>query len=392
MNQLLMDEAVDGIEEPVAHAMRLRFSDPATERRYLTTMQTQGRAANRVIVCILTILVDLFLLPELYHVSEIVKLSIILRFAILTPLTILFVIFDIKNGLSRFYGAALTALCLLPTVLVAMEIVNTKSIEALPNIQAVPLILLVVMAARLSVMQAAFVVLMSCFFYIAAILNCPLVPESFLPSMILTSLSIGVGVMAFSVRIEMRERAVFVFQSRARQRNQLLAKLVKTDGLTRVANRRSFDESLEWSWSDAWSRQTSLGLIMIDVDHFKAFNDRYGHQKGDICLRQVAHAIEESVRSGDIVARYGGEEFAVILTGASLAQVQNVAERIVQGVRALKLPHRSVGENATVSVSLGAVSMIPREADGSHRLVEVADRLLYRAKETGRDRIECARL
>jgi diguanylate cyclase (GGDEF)-like protein len=387
-----MDEAVDGIEEPVAHAMRLRFSDPATERRYLTTMQTQGRAANRVIVCILTILVDLFLLPELYHVSEIVKLSIILRFAILTPLTILFVIFDIKNGLSRFYGAALTALCLLPTVLVAMEIVNTKSIEALPNIQAVPLILLVVMAARLSVMQAAFVVLMSCFFYIAAILNCPLVPESFLPSMILTSLSIGVGVMAFSVRIEMRERAVFVFQSRARQRNQLLAKLVKTDGLTRVANRRSFDESLEWSWSDAWSRQTSLGLIMIDVDHFKAFNDRYGHQKGDICLRQVAHAIEESVRSGDIVARYGGEEFAVILTGASLAQVQNVAERIVQGVRALKLPHRSVGENATVSVSLGAVSMIPREADGSHRLVEVADRLLYRAKETGRDRIECARL
>jgi diguanylate cyclase (GGDEF)-like protein len=307
-------------------------------------------------------------------------------------MTILFVILDVTHRLKRFYGWALTALCILPTLLVGIEIVNTRNSDALPNIQAVPLILLVVIAARMSVAQAGCVVVGSCLIYIAAILNFPAAPGAFLPSMILTSLSIGVGVMAFCIRIEMRERAVFLFQWHARHRNQLLSELVKTDGLTGVANRRSFDESLQAAWSQALSRQASLGLIMIDVDHFKAFNDHYGHQEGDICLRRVARAVEESVRAGDLVARYGGEEFAVILVGASMTQVQNVADRILQGVRALKLPHQALGKDATVSASLGAVSMTPREIDGSHRLVELADRLLYRAKDAGRDRIECARL
>jgi diguanylate cyclase (GGDEF)-like protein len=128
---------------------------------------------------------------------------------------------------------------------------------------------------------------------------------------------------------------------------------------------------------------------MIDVDHFKAFNDHHGHQEGDVCLRKVAQATQNAVRSGDMVARYGGEEFAVILRDSNLTQVQHVAERIVQEVRGLRLAHPALGPDAIVSVSLGAASLAPREEHGSDRLVELADRLLYAAKHGGRDRVVC---
>ncbi len=207
--------------------------------------------------------------------------------------------------------------------------------------------------------------------------------------MVLTSLSIGIGAIAVSVRLELRERTVFLLQSRSEWRNQLLSTLVRTDALTGVANRRSFDESLERAWSEARSTKSSVGLIMIDVDHFKAFNDHHGHQEGDVCLRKVAQATQNAVRSGDMVARYGGEEFAVILRDSNLTQVQHVAERIVQEVRGLRLAHPALGPDAIVSVSLGAASLAPREEHGSDRLVELADRLLYAAKHGGRDRVVC---
>lgn len=389
MSQVLTDQAAEFAEEPIARTLRFRFSDLAAEQRYRAAMLSEARGPNRIVIGILTVLIDLFLIPELINSPEIIKISLIIRFVFLTPLVILFIFLDLKGILEKIYGYAVGFIYTIPTIFICMEFINTKTIEAIPNIQAVPLIVLAVIAGRLSVKQAAFVTLTSFLAYTLAILNCPVISPAYFPSMILTSLSIGVGAMAVSIRLDLRERTVFLLHSRAERRNQLLSTLVRTDPLTGVANRRFFDESLQLAWAESCMNKSSLGLIMIDVDHFKAFNDHYGHQEGDVCLRKVAQAVQTAVRADDIVARYGGEEFVVILSASTLVQVQNIAERILQEVRALRLPHRGLGQDATVSVSLGAASLAPQDQQGSERLVELADRLLYYAKDGGRDRVIC---
>jgi diguanylate cyclase (GGDEF)-like protein len=124
---------------------------------------------------------------------------------------------------------------------------------------------------------------------------------------------------------------------------------------------------------------------MIDVDHFKAYNDHYGHQQGDRCLRAVAQSIKRAIRTSDVVARYGGEEFAVILTDTNLSEVVTIAERILTAVRALDMPHQGVEPAVSVSVSLGAASVVPNDPRGTRHLIEMADRGLYAAKAAGRD-------
>ena len=126
---------------------------------------------------------------------------------------------------------------------------------------------------------------------------------------------------------------------------------------------------------------------MIDIDHFKRFNDHYGHQQGDTCLRSVARRARRGIRDGDLIARYGGEEFAVILPGTSLSAALRVAERVRAVVSELAMPHEGVSPGATVSISLGVASMMPDDATAPNRLIEIADRHLYAAKRAGRNRV-----
>jgi two-component system chemotaxis family response regulator WspR len=126
---------------------------------------------------------------------------------------------------------------------------------------------------------------------------------------------------------------------------------------------------------------------MIDVDHFKKFNEFYGHQGGDDCLRQVAARLRGAARSNDLVARYGGEEFAIILPAASIGVAAEVAERLRASVAAMHLAHEGVGGGATVTISLGIASVVPGTEPSAKRLIEMADRRLYAAKHAGRNRV-----
>ena len=126
---------------------------------------------------------------------------------------------------------------------------------------------------------------------------------------------------------------------------------------------------------------------MIDIDNFKLFNDHYGHQGGDDCLRRVARAAQSEMRAGDLMARYGGEEFAVIAPGASLPAALGLAERLRRAVASLALPHEGAARGDTVTISLGAASMTPAGADTSATLIATADRNLYAAKRAGRNRV-----
>lgn len=160
------------------------------------------------------------------------------------------------------------------------------------------------------------------------------------------------------------------------------------DGLTGIGNRRKFDEELQRNWRQASRDQTPLSLIMLDVDFFKRYNDRYGHQVGDACLKLIAKALFATARRPyDSVARYGGEEFACLLPNTDLRGAVSLAEKIMVQVANLQLEHLESEVGQFVTVSLGVASSLPRATLDVHDLVASADMHLYRAKNTGRRRI-----
>jgi diguanylate cyclase (GGDEF)-like protein len=162
--------------------------------------------------------------------------------------------------------------------------------------------------------------------------------------------------------------------------------LALVDALTGLANRRQFDTMFEREWRRAVREQTALALLMIDVDNFKAYNDCYGHRRGDEALTTIAQSIESTVvRPGDVAARYGGEEFAVILPATETSSALVVAERIRTSIAALEVPHENDTSSVT-SVSIGVASIVPRRADDRATLIDAADAALYEAKRAGRNR------
>lgn len=187
------------------------------------------------------------------------------------------------------------------------------------------------------------------------------------------------GVVAISRDITERKSA-----------EERLAALAILDGLTGLANRRRFDERLQEEWARAYRDGTSMSLLMIDVDHFKKFNDQYGHPAGDACLRSLAKVLAaEARRPADLAARYGGEEFVMLLPSTDAAGCELVGARIREELGKLCIAHTLNPPSKQVTVSLGGATMRPnaQEPANSSLLVQSADRALYRAKDCGRDRL-----
>lgn len=171
---------------------------------------------------------------------------------------------------------------------------------------------------------------------------------------------------------------------------RLVENLAMADGLTGVANRRRFEEKMDKEWRRAMRDGSMLSVLMIDVDHFKPYNDLYGHVMGDSCLRQVAMAAQEVIhRSSDLFARYGGEEFVAVLPNTDSGGAQLVAEQIRRTVELLGLPHAG-SSRGVVTVSIGCATKTLGHESISTVLVDAADQALYQAKSAGRNRVEVA--
>jgi diguanylate cyclase (GGDEF)-like protein len=172
-----------------------------------------------------------------------------------------------------------------------------------------------------------------------------------------------------------------------RAANMHLTELASSDGLSGLANRRGFDARLEAEWELATELQRPIALLMIDVDHFKLFNDRYGHLEGDHCLRGVGEVLLKSSKGeADFAARYGGEEFVLLLPGASLEKALQIAERLRRTVESLSFANTE-SPWGFVTVSVGVAALIPRDGDSAEKLVEAADAGLYAAKRHGRNTV-----
>jgi diguanylate cyclase (GGDEF)-like protein len=173
-----------------------------------------------------------------------------------------------------------------------------------------------------------------------------------------------------------------------KRRTDALTRLATMDGLTGIPNRRAFDQALAQEMRRLSRGTAPLSLVLIDVDHFKRYNDFYGHQAGDDCLRAVAATLAGSVRrAGELAARYGGEEFAILLPGSDMNAAIGLAEKVRSGIAGLRLAHAARPDDTHVTISAGAATLGPAQQGEGAALIEAADQALYRAKAAGRNRV-----
>jgi diguanylate cyclase (GGDEF)-like protein len=211
------------------------------------------------------------------------------------------------------------------------------------------------------------------------------------------AMGLMLATLAFTVlacyRLERAERQAYLLISReatrsnvARQDAGRFATLSQTDALTQLANRRAFDLELPRRWHEAARLGQSLAALLIDIDHFKRFNDRFGHPAGDTCLRRVAQLMREALREEDFIARIGGEEFAVLLQPSTEVTASQLAERLRLAVEQGGACQDDLARQQGVSISLGLALTGPPQLLSPAALIEAADAALYEAKRQGRNR------
>ncbi|MFZ9739632.1 MAG: diguanylate cyclase, partial [Prochlorotrichaceae cyanobacterium] len=214
------------------------------------------------------------------------------------------------------------------------------------------------------------------------------VSESILFFGVAFSLILGAAIW-FAQKSQQQLRELQQAQAKILELNNRLQTLSYLDGLTGIANRRQFDRKAKQAWEQAYQQQRRIGILIIDVDYFKAYNDRYGHPQGDVCLRLIAETLAKNLEHPeDLAARYGGEEFVLLLTDLPNPEVlRTIAEHMLGAIRQLKIPHTQSQINQIVTSSIGGACCIPQDSQGFAALFAQADEMLYQAKAQGRNRI-----
>lgn len=382
----------------------LRF-DPAEEAHFGQACGPMRLRHFLVSGVIALITYNLFLLTDRLMIPDVIESAVWIRLLGLTPFGVGILIAGVffKDVVLRLPYWVTESLAMLTGVFAALSLAwlllqSSSPCASLYTSGLVPIIIYGNLVQRFRFRYALFfsvlVVLTSVFCAMAK----AEVPHPYavfdVPLVLLVGL-IAMYTLVMNYRFELEERRRFQWSERAKALHQDLAEsqvkleaLSRRDPLTGVPNRRHFDEYVQAQWPALQARGGMLALLLMDVDHFKAFNDRYGHPAGDQCLRHVAQALQQRLpEAAGCLARWGGEEFIVVLPGMDATQAMAMAQSLCQAVQALGLRHEasSAGTCVTISVGVAVVPAGPGAGEIDH-LVAAADAALYRAKHEGRNR------
>ncbi len=360
---------------------KLRFNAPL-EEEYLRARLLSSRTLVRI-ACVFAIVLTLARSIELIF-EKAVSLPMLIELALIigSSLALAAIAWSPPLTFERLYPFWARILVPLRNSLIAVQIARSATHGQPEMLMALPITLIgafffLGLPFRASLCVCALTVAA----YVAATTAFGLAPIVALHSYVL--LLGGVAACLIAVwHLEKVSRQSFL-------EGQLIAELAQRDPLTGTKNRRVFDEHLELLWQQSIVNGRSLAILLIDIDHFKSYNDFYGHQAGDKALRQVAQTIQKSVRRPlDILTRYGGEEFAAVLYDVDGAEAREIAERIRATVGELNIEHRASRPFSRVTISIGVAAIVPTAQRSASGAVQLADQALYAAKVQGRNRVE----
>jgi diguanylate cyclase (GGDEF)-like protein len=379
-----------------SHFRALRFPK-ALEADYARDTEASRIKALQGTGVAIAFLMNMFLVTDHAMVPDMFGLALIWRLWMYTPLILcsLWLLGRIKNVLLRelFVAQASLAACVIQVALC----VGSQSPHALAYLVGITMVIFFSnVYSRIRFWVALPVNAAELMLFALGVWLFPVVDMALVIPIALMLLSTVMFTLYYLYTLEHEERHNYLLGQRQRvlgdaltQANADLERVSRTDALTQVANRRHFDEVMAQLWERARVDGQELSVLMLDIDHFKLYNDRYGHPEGDACLVQVSQVLRKGLRRpGDLVARYGGEEFIAVLYKASALQVQQAAERVRAAVEALDITHEDAPLHGQVTISIGWASIKPNERDASvQRLIAQADEALYQAKNRGRNRL-----
>jgi diguanylate cyclase (GGDEF)-like protein len=359
----------------------LRFPEPL-ESEFRSEHRNRLRVWNRLAILVSACTVVGFAIIDHYVLSsEHSRITNLVRFGLHVPCVILMLVMTTRRFYERWYGMAIS-------IIAPAFGIGTVVMAAFSPPAEVPLV-----GARLLLASFFFYFMVGLRFREAARANVivffglvaadlmgtmPGATAAYLMALLFTSNLIG---FAGSYSLEHAQRTAFL-------EHRQLTEVATHDGLTTLLNRAAFEDQIRRVWQQAQRDRQTVSVIMIDIDHFKGFNDRYGHIAGDDCLRRVSSALRDAARRRplDFVARYGGEELVAVLYGADKSYGESISRGLLTAVRDLRIPHANSPTQPFVTVSVGVVSVDAYRMASHDAAIELADQALYAAKHAGRDR------
>jgi len=368
-------------ENSAARRLQLRFRDAELEHQFLLSYRAAARPWVRMsLVVALTTTLGFAIIDHWLLVGPRLARPDIWRFGLQLPLVLIMMVLSTPRLYMRWYQAAIQTAAPLfgvGTVLMAVEATPAQ----LPLVAARLLLVAFFFYFMLGLSFRAALrcnVLLIAAYSTAALLGAIATPVAIYSLWVLFCANLIGGAGCYA--LEYANRVAFLERRR-------LAEVATHDGLTGLLNRAALEEEARSLWQHAQVARLPVSVMLIDIDHFKAYNDRYGHQAGDRCLQEVAAAIRMAVRRRplDVVARYGGEEIAAILVGGDRADASSAAERALKAVADLGIAHSGSTTRPYVTVSIGVTSVDPGGSYSHEHAVRFADIALYASKERGRD-------
>ncbi|MFS8148971.1 diguanylate cyclase domain-containing protein [Vreelandella titanicae] len=392
---MINDTLLTAVEDELRRGpWRLRFADEV-EARFEEDTQRQRSRSMVMAGLISAIIYCLFLINDHSFRPDTFTTALALRVGVMLPFGMP-ILWWVYRGVSPTQRETLMAsTVIVATVISCLILVESTVPYSYLDVFSFGLILLVGNIVYSLRFNYACVSSAICIFIILLfVLSYDPIPPEAKRLAIFTIIAQTLFTLVANYRFEQSERTSYLHVLKEKLRagyylkdNQELSRMSVTDPLTNLANRRQFDTVFPVRWQEATDKGLCLGLMVIDIDHFKAYNDYYGHPQGDECLRQVATAMQANSRDADLVVRFGGEEFVVLIANASPEAAKPAAERIRCNVEALEIPNHGVSAQSVVTVSVGVAVLYPKVSLAPAELLSQADEALYEAKRQGRNRV-----